>query len=331
MKSNEEILDILRKYADGLCTQEEDRFIRNWLYENMASNEYDEIFEKLLESCRSEMDREKIEDSYRKLENRISGLKDSSNKGKSWMRRGLFMSLAAASIAAVMLLTINILNTEPKESSELSAETSLHTFHVPAGSNADFRLPDGTILKVNSETTVKYPENFSDAERRIYIDGEAYFDVAHDSARPFIVETEWFDVKVHGTEFNINTYNNEKSPNVVLVKGAVEVSDEFGRFFMKPGMMASSGGNGISVTDVDVEEHICWKDGYMLLKGTDLGTISSRLSTHYGIDVNFYGIKTHLYGKLDLHDDIREVFNNINKIVPINVTRTETGYSLTAR
>ncbi len=331
MKNNEEILAILKKYADCGCSPEEAVFIRSWLYENIAGNEYDEVFERLLESCRPEMDSERLAVSYGRLENRLNALSDVSGKrNRAWVRRSMFFSLAAACAAVLFFLVLHLFRTAPADSSESGADVSMCTFYVPAGSNADFRLSDGTVLKVNAATTVKYPKTFSGGERRIYIDGEAYLDVADDSDNPFIVETEDFEVKVYGTEFNVNTYGREMAPYVVLVSGSVEVSDENGACMMKPGMMAVSAEDGLKVRNVDVEEFICWKDGYIILNGMGINTISTRLSLYYGIDVGFSGADSHLYGKLDLTDDITDVFENISKIAPIDVKRTQTGYMLTS-
>ncbi len=332
MKNNEELLLILKKYAEGKCSPEEDRFIRSWLYENIDGREYDDLFEKFLDSCDSAVEREKVEASYRRLENGIASMRGvSGRRGRTWFRRGLLFSLAAASIAAVLFLVIHVLGTPQADTPEIAEESALHTFHVPAGSNADFRLPDGTILKLNSATTVRYPEKFSGPERRIYIDGEAYLDVAPDSRHPFIVTTDHFNVKVHGTEFNVNTHGTEMPPYVVLAKGSVEVSDVNGTCMIEPGMMAVAGQNGIVTRNVNVEEYICWKDRYIILNGMNISTISTRLSLYYGVPVDFVGVDSHLYGKLDLTDDIRNVFENISKILPVNVRRVEEGYQLSTK
>ncbi len=335
MKNNEEILALLRKHAEGRCSQEEDRFIRNWLYENIAGSEYDCLFEDLLETSMPENDaKEKAAASYRRLEERIAGIQGQQEKKKkknSWLRRGLIISLAAASIAAAFFLLSYLPDAPSFDIPALTADSTLRTFHVPAGSNADFRLPDGTVIKMNSATTVKYPEKFSGPERRIYIDGEAYLDVAHNPERPFVVETDHFEVKVHGTEFNVNTYGTESDPFVVLAKGSVEVSDGNASCFIEPGMMALYSQKGIAVKNVNVEEYICWKDRYIILNGMDIRTISTRLALYYGIEVSFEGLDKQLYGKLDLTDDIMKVFENISMIAPVNVIRKDTGYQLTAK
>ena len=129
---------------------------------------------------------------------------------------------AILSAAAVILLAVFI---HPYSDSKLPGvpARNLNVFDTPSGAVATLHLPDGSLLKVNAGSEVIYPDSFNARERRIFVDGEVYLDVAHDRNRPFIVCTDGFDVKVHGTKFNVRT-SDDGNGNVVLAEGSVEVS-----------------------------------------------------------------------------------------------------------
>jgi ferric-dicitrate binding protein FerR (iron transport regulator) len=92
------------------------------------------------------------------------------------------------------------------------------------GMKTTLRLADGTKLWVNAGSTLRYPENFNEKTREVYLSGEAYFRVKHDPGRPFIIHTSDMDVKVLGTEFDVRAYSDEDYSETSLIKGAVEVS-----------------------------------------------------------------------------------------------------------
>jgi ferric-dicitrate binding protein FerR (iron transport regulator) len=85
-------------------------------------------------------------------------------------------------------------------------------------------LPDSSVITLNSATTLKYPDNFRNGTREVYLDGEAYFDVAKDPAHPFIIHANRMNIKVLGTAFNIKSYPNEQMSEATLIKGSIEVT-----------------------------------------------------------------------------------------------------------
>lgn len=85
-------------------------------------------------------------------------------------------------------------------------------------------LSDGTVITLNSATTLKYPDRFNGLTREVYLDGEAYFDVAKDSLHPFIIHTNKMNIRVLGTSFNVKSYNNELLSETTLIRGSIEVT-----------------------------------------------------------------------------------------------------------
>lgn len=233
---------------------------------------------------------------------------------------------AAVSAAAVILMAVFLYPGTGSPVPGIPAR-DLNTFEVPSGAVATLHLPDGSLLKVNADTKVVYPSSFGNAERRIFIDGEVYLEVTHDRNRPFIVSADEFEVKVHGTKFNIDTRDSGHG-KVVLAEGSVEVSVSGGNGVMlAPGQMASFSGGLISVSEVRAEDYICWADGYINLYGETVDRIAAKLAEHYGIPIRCNDTTSRLYGKLEFKDSLEEVLKNIGRIVRVDISYSpDEGY-----
>ncbi len=166
---------------------------------------------------------------------------------------------------------------------------------VPFGRRQSLVLSDGTVVQLNSGSTLVFPAKFSDSKRKVYMKGEGYFEVAKDASKPFIVSTEFINVKVLGTHFNISAYKNEKSVSAVLVEGSVEVFSNI--FFnnkhykIKPGQgcFFIDNASGLKIQNVDVNEYVSWKDGYFLIKDQSLGNITKKIERYYNKRIVFNG------------------------------------------
>jgi ferric-dicitrate binding protein FerR (iron transport regulator) len=102
--------------------------------------------------------------------------------------------------------------------------TTFTTIISPSGQRTQIVLPDNSKVWLNSNTTIKYPSNFNQKDRKVYIDGEAYFDVTHNQSKPFIVNTSSFNIKVYGTTFNVSAYKGENMIETTLVKGKISIT-----------------------------------------------------------------------------------------------------------
>jgi len=108
--------------------------------------------------------------------------------------------------------------------SKTTVPTNLEATKTPSRTKSKIYLSDGTIITLNSETTLKYPATFDGPTRDVYLNGEAFFDVAKDHAHPFIVHAGKMSVRVLGTAFNIKSYANDTHSETTLIRGAIEVT-----------------------------------------------------------------------------------------------------------
>lgn len=164
-----------------------------------------------------------------------------------------------------------------------------HTIQVPRGGEYILILDDGTRVWMNSESKLRYPVTFHGSERRVYLEGEAYFEVKHDEEHPFLVETRKLSTRVLGTEFNVQAYESQEI-NVTLVQGSVVVSKntgDTGEVVLKPGENACLGEDSLRVEAVDVLKYISWKEGFFYYNNVRLEDILDELGRWFDFTV-FY-------------------------------------------
>ena len=203
---------------------------------------------------------------------------------------------------------------------------AMNTLRVPRGGEFRLKLSDGTNVYLNSASELKYPVRFDEKERKVYLSGEAYFEVTKDSNRPFYVITEEVQVRVYGTEFNVNTHQPGKV-HTVLVDGRVGIKKRgmTGEITMKPGELASFDRNAgtFEVKEVDVRQYVVWKDGYFTFENESLEQILNTLSLWYDIDVFFQSESAKqlvFTGYMKRYNDISEILNAITEVVGVNFT-----------
>lgn len=196
----------------------------------------------------------------------------------------------------------------------------INQLYIPNGKRASLLLPDGTKIWINSGTFVSFPTTFRERDRTISTNGEIYIEVAPDQTRPFYVKTSLFDIKVHGTQFNVMAYEADEVKSVVLVKGSVEIYNTHQKnLFLKPDEMLNVVGGQWSVHTVDTYNYICWKDGVLKFSGENMSDILLRLSRHYGVkfDCDPQAARLVCSGKLVLFDDLDQVLQTLSDIFPI--------------
>lgn len=165
-----------------------------------------------------------------------------------------------------------------------STELAYHTLTTAKGEQYQVILPDNSHVWLNSASSIKFPVNFSPSkERKVFITGEVYFEVAKDKAKPFRVVSDDQLVTVYGTHFNINSYKDETGTRTTLIEGSVDVNGTL----LKPKQQAINENGGIKVVPVNVEDIVAWKNGYFRFKNETLESIMRKVSRWYDVDIEF--------------------------------------------
>lgn len=168
-----------------------------------------------------------------------------------------------------------------------------NTVSTPKGGQYQVRLPDGSDVWLNAASSITYSNNLkNDGVRRVHLNGEAYFQVAHDARRPFIVQTGKQEVKVLGTHFNINSYSDEQATVTTLIEGSVKVHALIGKLLdkvIKPGEKSMLLHDNLLIREADIETELGWKEGLFVFKDADVPTVMRQISRWYNIEIEYNG------------------------------------------
>ncbi|MBP5278669.1 MAG: FecR domain-containing protein [Prevotella sp.] len=208
---------------------------------------------------------------------------------------------------------------------ELLAANRVTTYH-----DKEFwaRLDDKTLVHLNYNTKLIYPEKFHGDTRDVILEGEAYFMVAKDKSRPFIVHTPNGDVTVHGTEFNVNTRVNDNGngnrTEVVLVEGSVSVMPVDGmEKMLQPGEMAllSSSERRATIMQVDVDPYVAWNSGTFAFNDMPLSRIMDVIARWYNMEVTYESDDLRdlkFSGEFDRYGGISPIIKGLNMAMDLN-------------
>lgn len=187
-----------------------------------------------------------------------------------------------------------------------------NTLTNPRGSRViDLKLTDGTRVWLNAESSITYPVTFSSSDRKVELKGEGYFEVAHDARRPFFVEVNKMEIKVIGTHFNVNAYEDEGDIRATLLEGSVAVHAGGQSEILKPGQQAvlqTANSQFQIASNTDVEQVMAWKNGYFSFNGVDLATIMRQASRWYDVEILYNGkVNETFSGSLPRAEDLSQL------------------------
>ncbi|MBV8253900.1 MAG: FecR domain-containing protein [Chitinophaga sp.] len=171
------------------------------------------------------------------------------------------------------------------------ADNQINELVTPAGSQFLMVLQDGTKVWLNTGSKLRFPNTFHSLERSVELIGEAYFEVAPHTEKPFVVHSGDKSVKVLGTSFNINAYTDEPRTNVTLMDGAVKVYQQNDSLLLKPGQQAKMATDkGIEfVSHADTDHVMAWKNGYFSLNGESTPVIIRQIARWHNLEVVYAG------------------------------------------
>ena len=198
---------------------------------------------------------------------------------------------------------------------ETGMEDSLvfNTLIVPKGGEYSLELPDGTVVWVNSESSLRFPEKFTSNRREVFLEGEAYFEVKKDANRPFYVHTEAGKVRVLGTAFNVCAYSNDRFWQTTLVEGSVMINQEEKEVLLKPNEQyqidVRTGKAGLR--EVLPELYTSWRDGKFYFKAYTFEELVEKLERWYDFKMFYMNeeIKTRRFsGVVNKYQPLEEMF-----------------------
>lgn len=298
---------LLINYLLGLCTPGEIREVEHWLDKEPANISLlqkvaKEIDDKgLLSDADKKHIKSKIFQEIREgdlsseKEKSLSKVTINSRSSGNKQQSGLWYKVAAMVLVIVTAGMVGLYYTG-FNSSQSESDTQLQQRTLSNGQTATFRFGDGSVIKLNAGSTLRYPEKFSENKREIYLEGEGFFNINRDESRPFIVHAGNTTTRVLGTSFNVRAYSEEKNVQIAVAEGKVAVSREEKEIESEDGDEAiyveenqwvtyRSSEKLIEKGEGDIGELIAWKDRKLVFTDKSLVQISDRLERWYNIDI----------------------------------------------
>ncbi|UZR96659.1 FecR family protein [Chondrinema litorale] len=269
-----ELSQLYEKYLRGDCTLQEEKLLEDFLAASQqnekaesdySSNQMDIIGSKIYSNLQSKMVQQPVE------------------------QKPFYNIYKIAAVVTLFILAAWVFYSKLKEEPVQPKEIAYITKSTLKGQKLDLVLSDGTSIKLNSESEVLFPETFSKDRRIIYLKGEAFFDVARDENRPFIIHTDNLQTTVLGTSFNINAYPENKDIEVSVITGKVKVESEetpdTNTFLLTADEMVSFDKSskelkkGLFNTDL-----VAWRKGVLIFSGEPFNKIVEKLERWYGVE-----------------------------------------------
>lgn len=299
--------DLLVRFFEGCTSLEEEMRIREWME---ASSENREAFFK-----------------ERKMFDAITLFAEEDAKtftSKPAVFKGnLFRKLVE--MAAVIAITIGV-TVFYQQFSNKQQLLAIQKIMVPAGQRINLELSDGTVVWLNSRTKIEYPASFVGDDRKVKLDGEAYFEVAKDKNKPFIVETTKGDIEVLGTKFNIEAYSEDNTFAVALMEGAVKVVRENNAYNLRPNQLAYLKDDKVCIASIEDCNLYRWREGLICFKNESFPNIIKKFEKYYGVNIRIENnavINYYCTGKFRQSDGILYALRVLQKDVKFKIDRDE--------
>lgn len=267
-------LDLLFKSFNNAATEEEERAIDNWLQEKEENkktySEARDLFDALLMEAPVEL-----------LGGRMA---KSAEKRRKAFRSVLYGIGYAAVLAIFCVIGYNVIDNRV----EKSLSETMNTIIVPAGKSMDYVLADGTLIKLNSGARLQFPMVFANDRREVHLDGEAYFNVAHDDKQPFVVRTFASDIIVLGTEFNVNADEDAGVFSAALIEGSIRLLSRQNpgeQIIMRPNEKVTMEKGKLVLKEYGASNDILWTEGILDISGLDFSELMEKLEMAFGVRI----------------------------------------------
>lgn len=285
--------DILYRFFEGHATVDEMKSVKEW---TEASEENNRLFRR---------ERKLFNAMVLVGHSKESGIPTKENKKKNYFIRE-FLKIASIIIITVGVTAALFSIGEDKE----DVHIAMQTITVPAGQRVNLDLPDGTNVWLNAGTKMQYPVSFMQGKREVILDGEAYFEVAHNEKSPFVVHTHALDVEVLGTKFNVEAYSKRKVFETSLIQGKVRVKspdNEKVSVTLLPNYKTTLKSGKLVVSKIDDYNVYRWKEGLYCFKNKPFAEIMQDLERYYDLNIQLDKqsiAKVALTGKFRISDGL---------------------------
>ncbi|MBD3591951.1 FecR family protein [Bacteroides sp. GM023] len=283
MEQHDYIL-LLEKFFKKKASAEEIRILVEWIRRPGIRDEFNLLCEQMWKDAAVEIDKTVEEDMWNHLQRNLDGAGVLSPKKARW--QPVIYKVAATILLPVCLALATYLFVG--NINKVSQDPFMVA--VDYGQKANITLPDGTKVWLNSATHLSYDAEYNKEERKIYLDGEAYFEVAKNKEKRFVVCCNDLEIEALGTTFDVKGYSDDLSVTTLLAEGSVRVSNQTSATLLKPGEKVEyHKGNRTFTKSVipDIREIDFWRKNMLIFNSASLADIATTLERMYGVKVVF--------------------------------------------
>lgn len=279
----------IKDYLEGRLPDRADA-IRGWLIDPKNEFEVRRILGEIWTHSQISLkgDKPDFDQLLNKLHYRIGSINESQKNEKVIHRIYRSYSKIAAFIVLPLLL-FTIFFIAQHENKYRKGKMAMREIYTKPGTRTKLELPDGTMVWLNDGTSLKYPEHFTGKTRKVYVDGEAFFDVKSNPQNPFVVQHDIMNINVTGTRFNLNAYSGDKFFEVTLQEGKIHLEGKNGFIDMKPGQQIQfqydNEGQQFIKKEINAKYVGAWIDGKLIIHNERLDMAIKKLSRWYNVEI----------------------------------------------
>ncbi len=289
MKDNFISNELKYKFFQNHCTPEEHSRVLQWMKSVSTKDKADFMDEhaELVASGKINSNKQ-IGLTFKQIEQKIK-IDKAARTRKLLFRRSM-------QVAATILLLITgyysflLLQTTPEKTTSVTNEIAIMEQKTKYGQQSNIKLSDGTQVKLNAGTKITFPEMFANNERELALQGQAYFDVARDTQRPFIINTGNLKITVLGTSFDVNSFESDNKVRVTVLSGNVRVSidnqDESVILGKNEQLVYNKKMNSYFKQPVDAQKSIAWIQGILRFEDAPLADVFRQLERWYNVEIH---------------------------------------------
>lgn len=318
---------LIAKYFEGNCTPDEEKMIVEWRQQKPENektlNTLKTIWDKT-GKVRPISEEQETEIAWKKLSAKI---KTTPKAAPKWKTLSFVLPRAAAAVLIFTSMIIFYLT----QTSTGNQVVKMIEISTQKGEKRQLTLADGSTIWLNAESNIKYPEKFNGETREIYLNGEAYFDVAHNPLKPFKVNTDEITTTVLGTEFNVQAYPEQKNILVALDEGKVAVNHQNNKMLLEPGKAVSYNKTTHHFIKTDINgNHNQWRNDVLELNNVTLAKAVKVIERWFGekIVVDNEKLNTCLITATFKNPDIESVIEVITSILSIENEKINNVYHI---
>lgn len=275
MNHKQRVSYLLNKYINNDCTQGEFDELMSEIKTSADFIDFDDVMKKnWVKSAGTASEHNANWDSI------YANVKEKTRKR---YKSSVILKYAACFALIIAICTISIYKKPVVDTQYLTAHS------LPAKTKV-ITLTDGTRVTLNANSGLRYPRGFNGAQRVVYLKGEAYFEVAHDVKKPFIIYSGTVRTQVLGTSFTISAYNEQKTIKVTVLTGKVGVIDQSNKAeaMLTRGLSATTDRihQNFTISHIaDPEDAIAWLDDKLMFENTTLTDVATALNNKYAVSI----------------------------------------------